>query len=318
VNLKITDPIVLPERDVILQERGERIDNEPGARLSEAVDAVLYRNHPYRLPVIGWRHEIEGYTTEDALDFYERFYEPSNAVLVVGGDVTVEEVRRLAEKHFGPVPNGKTVTRQRLQEPPPSAPRRVALTDPRVRQPYLIRSYQAPNFRNAKGNEGYALTVLSEILTGGTAGRLYRRMVIEQQSALGIDTGYDGGAYDLGRFNFYATPRQGGDLAAVEKAMDEQIAALLKDGVTDQEVTDAKRRLQIAAVKARDSVSGPVFMVAEALGKGRTLADVQAWPERIDTVTAADILAIATAIFRPANSVTGTLLPQPAQSAAQP
>ena len=85
VNLKITDPIVLPERDVILQERGERIDNEPGARLSEAVDAVLYRNHPYRLPVIGWRHEMEGYTTEDALAFYERFYEPSNAVLVVGG-----------------------------------------------------------------------------------------------------------------------------------------------------------------------------------------------------------------------------------------
>jgi zinc protease len=318
VNLKITDPVVLPERDVILQERGERIDNEPGARLSEAVDAVLYRNHPYRLPVIGWRHEMEEYTTEDALAFYERFYEPSNAVLVVGGDVTVEEVRKLAEKHFGPIPNGKTVTRERLQEPPPSAPRRVALTDPRVRQPYLIRSYLAPNFRNAKGNEGYALTVLSEILTGGTAGRLYRRMVIEQQSALGIDTGYDGGAYDLGRFNFHATPRQGGDLAAVEKAMDEQIAALLKDGVTDQEVADAKRRLQIAAVKARDSVSGPVFMVAEALGKGRTLADVQAWPERIDTVTAADVLAIATQILRPANSVTGTLLPRPAQAAAQP
>lgn len=317
VNLTLTDPIVLPERDVILQERGERIDNEPGARLSEAVDAVFYRNHPYRLPVIGWRHEMEGYTTEDALAFYERFYEPSNAVLVIGGDVTVDEVRKLAEKHFGPIPNGKTVTRQRLQEPPPSAPRRVALSDPRVRQPYLIRSYQAPNFRNAKGNEGYALTVLSEVLTGGTAGRLYRRMVIEQQSALGIDTGYDGGAYDLGRFNFYATPRQNGDLAAVEKAMDEQIAALLKDGVTDQEVADAKRRLQIAAVKARDSVSGPVFIVAEALGKGRALADVQAWPERIDSVTAADVLAVATQIFKPANSVTGTLLPKPAQEAAQ-
>jgi len=318
VNLKITDPIVLPERDVILQERGERIDNEPGARLSEAVDAVLYRNHPNRMPVIGWRHEMEGYTTQDALAFYDRFYEPNNAVLVVGGDVTVEEVRKLAEKYFGPIPKRSDITRQRLQEPPPSAPRRVALTDPRVRQPYLIRSYLAPNFRNAKGNEGYALTVLSEILTGGTAGRLYRRMVIEQQSVLGIDTGYDGDAYDLGRFNFYATPRQGGDLAAAEKAMDEQIAALLKDGVTDQEVADAKRRLQIAAVKARDSVSGPVFIVAEALGKGRALADVQAWPERIESVTAADVLAVAAQIFKPANSVTGTLLPKPAQEAGQP
>jgi zinc protease len=318
VNLTLTDAIVLPERDVILQERGERIDNEPGARLSEAIDAALYRNHPYRLPVIGWRHEMETYTTEDALAFYKRFYEPNNAVLVIGGDVTVEEVRALAEKYFAPIPKGEAVVRQRLQEPPPSAPRRVALSDEHVRQPYLIRSYLAPNFRNAKGNEGYALTVLSEILTGGSAGRLYRRMVIEQQSALGIDTDYDGGSYDIGRFSIYATPRQGGDLAAVERAMDGEIAALLKDGVTEQEVSDAKRRLQIAAVKARDSVSGPVFTVAEALGKGRTLADVQAWPDRIGAVTAADVLTIAARIFRPENSVTGTLLPKPAQEAGQP
>jgi zinc protease len=318
VNLTLTDAVVLPERDVILQERGERIDNEPGSRLSEAVDAVLYRNHPYRLPVIGWRHEMEGYTTADALAFYERFYEPNNAVLVIGGDVTVAEVRGLAEKHLGPIPKGADIARQRLQEPPPSAPRRVALSDERVRQPYFIRSYLAPNFRNADGNDGYALTVLSEVLTGGTAGRLYRRMVIEQQSALGIDTGYDGGAYDIGRFNFYATPRQGGDLAALEQAMDREIAALLTDGVTDQEIADAKRRLQIAAIKARDSLGGPVFIVAEALGKGRSLADVQSWPERIQSVTAADVLAAAARIFKPENSVTGTLLPKPAQEAGQP
>jgi zinc protease len=318
VNLRLTDSIVLPERGVILQERGERVDNQPGALLGEAVAAALYLNHPYRLPVIGWRHEMETYTTEDALDFYKRFYEPNNAVLVVGGDVTVEEVRRLAESYFAPIPKGETVTRQRLQEPPPSAPRRVSLSDERVRQPYLIRSYLAPNYRNATGNEGYALTVLSEILTGGTAGRLYRRMVIEQQLALGLDSGYDGGAYDTGRFNLYATPRQGDDLTALEQEIDRQIAALLKEGVTDQELADAKRRLQISTVKARDSVSGPVFMVAEALAKGRTLADVQAWPERIGLVTAADVLAVAAKVFRPENSVTGTLLPKPAQEASQP
>jgi zinc protease len=197
------------------------------------------------------------------------------------------------------------------------APRRVSLSDEHVRQPYLIRTYQAPSFRTAKGNEGYALTVLSDILSGGTAGRLYRHMVIEQKSALGVDTSYDGGAYDYGRFALYATPRQGGDLAAVEQAVDKELAALLKDGVTDQEVADAKRRLQIEATKARDSISGPVFMVAEALGKGRTLADVQAWPERIGAVTAADVMAAARQVLRPENSVTGTLLPKPAQEAAQ-
>jgi zinc protease len=273
-----------------------------------------YRNHPNRMPVIGGATR-EGYTTQDALAFYDQFYGP-NAVLVVGGDVTVEEVRKLA-KYFGPIPKQSDITRQRLQSR--RRARRAGGADRSARAPALShpRSYLAPNFRNAKGNEGYALTVLG-ILTGGTAGRLYHRMVIEQQSVLGIDTGYDGGAFDLGRFNFYATPRQGGDLAAAEKAMDEQIGALLKDGVTDQEVADAKRRLQIAAVKARDSVSGPVFIVAEALGKGRALADVQAWPERIESVTAADVLAVAAQIFKPANSVTGTLLPKPAQEAGQP
>ncbi len=318
VNLQLDDSTVLPERDVILQERGERIDNEPGARLGEAMDAALYRNHPYRLPVIGWRHEMENYTTEDALAFYTRFYAPSNVVLVVGGDVTPKEVRALAEKNFGPIPKSETVARRRLQEPPPSAPRRVSLADERVRQPYLVRNYLAPSFRTAKGNEGYALTVLSEILTGGTAGRLYRRMVIEQQSALGIDTRYDGGPYDIGRFSLHGTPRQGGDLAALEQALDKEIATLLKDGVTDQEVADAKHRLQIAAIKARDSISGPTFIVAEALGKGRTLADVQAWPERIGAVTAADVLAAGRQVLRPENSVTGTLLPMPAQEAGQP
>jgi zinc protease len=317
-NLQLTDPVVLPERDVILQERAERIGNEPGAQLREAMDAALYLNHPYRLPVIGWRHEMQQYTTADALAFYKRFYRPNNAVLVVAGDVTLAEVRALAEKFFGPVPRGEPVTRQRLQEPPPVAPRRISLAHERVRQPYLVRNYLAPSYRTAEGNEGYALTVLAEILTGGTAGRLYRSMVIEDQLALGIDSGYDGGPYDVGRFSFYGTPRQGGDLDALEKALDQEIADLLKNGVTDQEVADAKRRLQIEAVKARDSISGPAFMVAEALGKGRTLADVQAWPERIGAVTAADVLSTAQRYLRPENSVTGTLLPKPAQAASQP
>ena len=139
---------MLPERDVILQERGERIDNEPGARLGEAMDAALFLNHPYRLPVIGWRHEMEGYTTEDALAFYERFYAPNNAVLVVGGDVTVDEVRALAEKYFGPIPNGETVTA------PAAAGAAAERAAPRVADrssgcasPICIRSYQAPSFR---------------------------------------------------------------------------------------------------------------------------------------------------------------------------
>lgn len=328
VNLQLTDAVVMPERDVILQERLERIDNEPGARLAEAMDAALFQNHPYGLPVIGWRHEMESYTTADALAFYKRVYAPNNAVLVIGGDVTVDEVRPLAEQYFGPIKAHEAVTRHRLQEPTPNTARRLSLSDERVHQPYLLRRYLAPSHRSAQGEaearkdpklraEPYALTVLAEILGGGTAGRLHRRLVVEQKSALGAGASYDGNDYDLGTFAFYGTPRQGGDLGALERALDAEIAALLKDGVTDQEVADAKHRLEIEVIKARDGAGGPAFLIAEALAKDRTLADVQAWPERIQAVTTAEVMAAARKILVPENSVTGTLLPKTPQEASQ-
>ena len=159
--------------------------------------------------------------------------------------------------------------------------------------------------------------MLAEILGGGSAGRLYREMVVTGQTALSVGADYDGGAYDLDSFTFFGTPRQGGDMAALETALDQQIARLLKDGVTDQDVTDAKRRMEIAAIKARDSVSGPTFIVAEALGKSRKLADLQAWPDRIEAVTQADVMKAARQVLRPENSVTGTLLPKSPQEASQ-
>jgi zinc protease len=327
VNLQLTDPIVLPERDVIIQERLERTDNEPGARLNEAMNAALYLNHPYRLPVIGWRHEMEQYTTEDAIAFYHRFYAPNNAVLVIGGDVTVEEVRKLAEKNFGPIARHDEVSRDRLQEPPAIAARRLTLSDDRVRQPYLLRRYLAPSFHSMESTTGesdtalraepYALTVLAEILGGGSAGRLYRHMVVEQKSALGAGADYDGNNVDLDTFTFYGTPRQGGDMAALEKSMDAEIAALLKDGISDAELADAKQRLQIDAIKSRDSIGGPTFLIAEALAKGRKLEDVQAWPERIAAVSKDDVMVVAKKYLRPENSVTGALLPKAAQEASQ-
>jgi zinc protease len=322
VNLQLTDPIVLPERDVIIQERLERIDNEPGAKLNEAMNAALFQNHPYGLPVIGWRHEMEGYTTADAVAFYHRFYAPNNAVLVVGGDVTVEEVRRLAEKYYGPIPARETVQRQRLQEPAPNAARRLQLADERVRQPYLLRRYLVPSLRTAAADPGtqmdaYALIVLAEILGGGSAGRFYRDMVVAQKSALSAGADYSGGDYDLDSFTFYGTPRQGGDMAALEQSLDAGIGALLKDGVTDAEVAEAKHRIEIDVVKARDSIGGPTFLIAEALAKDRSLADVQAWPERVQAVTGDDVMAAARKYLRIENSVTGILLPQPANGAPQ-
>jgi zinc protease len=312
--LKLTDSVVLPERDVIIEERRQRIENEPGSQLQEMMNAVLFLNHPYRLPVIGWRHEMEQYTTKDAVDFYHRFYAPNNAVLVVAGDVTLDQVKQLAQDTFGKLPRRDVPGRQRLAEPQQNAPRQVELTSDLVRQSYMVKDYLAPSYRigldnqSAKDNDAYALQLLSTILGEGTTSRLYRRLVINDKSATDAASSYDPSAYDLGTFTVYGSPVPGGDMKKVETAIADEISLILKDGVTEDELKAAKQRLRIETAKSRDSLQGPAVLIASALVTGRSLADVQAWPDRIAAVTAADIQRAAKRVFDDKHSVTGRLL----------
>jgi zinc protease len=320
-DLQLTDPVVLPERDVIIEERHQRIENDPGAQLSEMLNAVLYLNHPYRLPVIGWRHEMETYTTQDALDFYQAHYAPNDAVLVIAGDVTTDEVMALATQYYGPIAKKDIPERKRLSEPEAYAPRRVTLESEFVSQPSVSRIYQAPSYRTAAenqgGNQAYALQVLDEILGGNNVGRLYRHLVVEQALADSVGSNYDPSAYDVGSFTFWGAPRQGVTVEKIEQAIDDEIAKVLKDGVTDDEVAGAKRRLEISAVKSRDSLSGAATLIATRIATGSTLAEIQAWPDRIAAVTAADVLTAARLVLVPNNSATGTLLPKPGAAPGQ-
>ncbi len=310
-NLALGDAVVLPERDVILEERRQRVDNDPGAQLAEAVQSALYLNHPYRIPVIGWEHEMRGLATADALDFYRRWYRPNNAVLVVSGDVTAAAVRPLAEKYYGPIAAGPVPERGRLAEPPARAPRRVVLESPRVQQPSWSRRYLAPGYRTAEDGEAYALEVLAEILGGGPTSRLYRRLVIDSKVATVAGAAYEPDRLDTGSFALYGSPQAGGKVEAVEAALEAEIAELLAKGVTQAEVDGAKTLMLADAIKARDSLTGPAHIIGTALTTGGTLADVEAWPERIGAVTVEQVNAAARAVLRPEASVTGVLLAKP-------
>ncbi|MEL6794708.1 MAG: pitrilysin family protein, partial [Pseudomonadota bacterium] len=151
-DLRLTEALVAPERDVVLEERNQRTENNPGSLFGEQMDAAMYQNHPYGVPVVGWKSEIEGLTLQDALDFYDRWYGPDNAILVVAGDVSVEEVKRLAEIHYGPIPAKGIAPRVRPAEPPHRAARRLEMVDPRVRQHYVFRRYLTPS-RRTGGDE---------------------------------------------------------------------------------------------------------------------------------------------------------------------
>jgi len=308
-NLRLTDEVVLPEREVVLEERRSRVDNNPGGKLREMVQASLFLNHPYRIPVIGWEHEIHELSTETALAFYRRWYAPNNAVLIVGGDITAAELRPLAEKHYGAVPARAVPERKRIAEPPQHAPRRLTLESPQVSQPGVSISYLAPSYGSIGNEHAYALQILDEILSGGATSRLYRGLVVEQAVAASAGSGYRATAYDLGTFDFHASPRPGGDITELEAALRAEIARLLEGGVTEAEVAAAKRRLRAAAIFARDSLGTGPNIFGRALTTGQSVADVESWPERIEAVTVEQVDAAARAVLLENRSVTGLLLP---------
>jgi len=316
-NLVLDEETVLPERDVILEERRMRIDNDPGSQLSEAVQAALFQNSPYGTPVIGWRSEMEELSRDDAIAFYNKYYTPNNATLLVAGDVTVDEVRRLAEKTYGKLERrAEPGERIRPAEPEPLAARTVTLTDPKVTQPSMQRVYLVPSDTTAEPGEAEALDVLSDVLGGGTTSRLYRSLVVEKAIAAGTGAYYGGTALNDGKFTLYGMPRGEATLADIEEAIEAEITRIRSEGITEEELERAKNRVRKNMIYLRDSQTSMARRVAAALSTGRTIEDVETWPDRIEAVTVEDVNEVARKYLQPKRSVTGYLRPEPAKATA--
>ena len=309
-NLVLTDEVIATERDVILEERRSRVDTSPDALLSEEIDATLYQNHPYRIPVIGWMHEIEKLNRTDAVAFYDRYYAPNNAVLVVAGDVDADTVRRLAEETYGKVPRGPDLPpRVRPSEPEQNTKRTVTMTDPRVSVPSFQKSWVVPSYGKAEPGEAEALDLLSEILGGGTQSRIYQELVVRQGIASSAGAAFQATAFDPTGFTIYGAPRGEAGLAQVEDAIDAEILKIVRDGVTEEELDKAKNRFVRSMIFARDSQSGMANIYGATLSTGGTVADIAAWPDRIRKVTAKEVQAAAAKYLDPDRSVAGYLLP---------
>lgn len=309
-NLVLTDALIEPERNVVLEERRSRIENSPNGKLAELSNAALFMNHPYRIPIIGWEHEIRSLTREDMLDFYRDWYAPNNAVLVLSGDVTAAEVRPLVEKYYGKIPARAVPQRPRWQEPPPDGERRIVLKHKQVQQPSWSRRMLAPSYSTGPEEDTYALQVLAEILGGGSTSRLYRSLAVEQRKAVSAGAWYRPDGRGPGTFGFYGAPRVGNTVEDIETLMEAEIAKLLKDGVTENEVKQAIQRLKDAAIFARDSISAPSRVLGNALVTGRKIEDVEAWPDRIGAVTVDAVNAAARSLLTRKGSVTAILLPE--------
>jgi zinc protease len=307
--LQLTDDVVLPERDVILEEENMRIENNPRARLGVQLDAALFLNSPYGKPVIGWRHEMEGLSRDDAIGFYRRWYAPNNAVVVVAGDVEPQQALEFAKETYGKVaPNKMIGPRQHPQEPPPGAARTLTLADPHVEQPLVQRDYLAPSFHTAKPGQSEALEVLSQILGGGENSRLYRALVADKHVAVAAGSAYDSSALDMSKFAVYGVPQPGVTLPKLEGEIDAVIADVIDKGVGPEELARAKTRLIADAIYAQDNQMTLARWYGAALTSGSTVADVQSWPARIRAVTADQVQEAARLWLEKQRSVTGYLV----------
>jgi zinc protease len=281
------------------------------------MDAALYLAHPYHKPTIGWLNEMEQLSREDAITFYRSHYTPGNAVLVVAGDVTADEVKKLVEEHYGSLLNTVEIKpRKRTEEPEPLAARRVTLKDARVAAPMMQRDYLVPSSSTAKGHEADGLDLLAQILGGGSSSRLYKSLVVDAKIAAYAGSWYTSDGLDSGEFGIYAAPNPGGDVAAVETAVDVEIARIVKDGVTEQELARAKAKLAADAAYALDNQAQLARIFGVALTTGSTVDDVQNWQAKMEQATVADVRAAAEKYLDIRRSVTGVLLPEGGGAAA--
>jgi zinc protease len=317
VNLKIAEDEVNQERDVVIEERRTRTENSPPALFREQLDAVQFLSHPYRVPVIGWMRDIETLTRADALGFYKLHYAPNNAIVVVVGDVEADAVKALADKTYGVIPRKDVPPRTVSVEAPQLAARELVMHDARVSQASWVRTYAAPSYQYGDSKLAVPAEVLNEILGGGTTSRLYQTLVVEKQLAIEAGSSYGGSGLGPSTFGISVRPRND-DPAPIPAAVEAVIAEVAKNGVTDEELKRAKKSLKAAAVYARDSGEGLANIFGAALVTGRTVQDVMSWPDSIEAVTNADIIAAARAVFVPERSVTGMLLPVPGAPPAGP
>lgn len=303
VNLIINDDPKGPfisERDVVKEERRQRIDNNPGVILQEQVLSALWKGHPYEITVIGKMEEVAALTPQDGLDFYKQYYSPENAILVVAGDVTLADVLPLAEQHYGAIqPTGTVVGERKWQSVAPlTETQLITHSDPKVRQPVWSRYYLGYSQRR-QPEQALALDVGLEILGGGMTSRLYQSLVEKQQLAITANAYGWTTLHDEGPAVLSASPAPGVSLETLEAALVAEVEKVLAEGFTEEEVRRARNKLAADAIYARDSQAGMANLFGGWLAIGGSVEDLISYPDDVRAVTPEAAIAAVRDVFAP-------------------
>jgi zinc protease len=304
-NLLLDAQEVERERNVVLEERRLRTEDDPTGSLAEEVGAVAFKVHPYRHPIIGWMEDIRQLTRQDLVEFYTTSYVPNNAVVVVVGDFRREELLPKIEEAFGSIPRGPDPPPVRSVEPLQQGERRVTLKRKDAELPFLMVTYHVPTLKEP---DSYPLEVLEVILAGGKSSRLYRHLVYERQLALTVNAHYLRVSADPELFTLYAGPLPGASLEELEQALYREIDRLKTELVPDRELTKAKNQIEAGFIFSQDSV----FSLARQIAAHEIVAGWRYWKEYlpgIRAVTKEDIRRVAQKYFTVENRTVGILIP---------
>lgn len=302
---------------VVMEERRMRTEDQPSGRMSEALYAAAFIEHPYHHPVIGWMNDLEHMTMQDVKTWYQHWYAPNNATMVVCGDVDPEKVYELAQKYFGHIkPKVLPVTPPQT-EPVQQGARRVIVKAP-AENPYVVLAFKAPTMRNVeKDTDVYALEVLAAVLDGYDNARLNAKLVRTEKVANSVDADYSALARGPELFMLSGEPVQGVSTGQLEKMLRAEVERIAKEGVSEQELTRVKTQLVAGQVYKRDSIFGQAMEIGVTEMSGIPYTQIDRMIEKLKQVTPQQVQAVAQKYFGDDSMTVATLVPLPITSPKQ-
>lgn len=318
-NLNLTKEEFEKEIKVVMEERRWRTDDKPQAQVNEHFNSAAFRTHPYGRPVVGWMSDLENMRVEDTREWYNHWYAPNNAVLVVVGDVKADEVYKLAKQHFGKIKPKAVPERKPQKEPPQIGERRVVVKAP-AKLPSLQMGFHTPVLNDPNQDwEPYALEILASVLSGNDSARLNQKLVRESQVAVDVGAGYDMIARGRqGLFELAGSPSEGKTVAELETAILQQIEKIKESGVTAEELKRVKAQVIAADVYQRDSVFYQAMQIGQLELTGFSWKILKDYPAKLSAVTSEQVQEVAKKYLVKDNMTVATLDPQPIDPNAKP
>ncbi|TDI74070.1 MAG: insulinase family protein [Betaproteobacteria bacterium] len=313
-NLKLTKEEFAKEIKVVMEERRLRTDDQPHSLVHEKMMAIAYQSHPYRRPIIGWMNDLENMSVQDAQEWYDRWYAPNNAVLVVVGDVNPNDVFSLAQKYYGKIKSRPLLSlalRKPQVEPPQAGIKRLMIKAP-AQLPYLVMGYHAPVLHDADADwEPYALEMLVGVLDGNESARLNKALVREQRIASSINADYDSTGRGPSMFFLNGTPSEGKSAEELETALNNEVQKLIRDGVTEEELARVKAQVVSGHVFQLDSMFYQAMQIGQLESVGLSYRDLDTIIKKLQAVTAEQVRDVAIKYLIEDSLTVATLDPQP-------